>query len=738
MVVGFLFASTLMACGGGGSSLPPVRSSLNAIVPMQVSTMSKRRSAIAPLDSAYVAINAGGSAATGGWLADTDFIVSGGSGIEHVNSSINTTKVSNPAPQAVYQTQRFAKNLTYTVATLVPHATYSLRLHFVESYFTLSGKRVFNVALNGQPALTNFDVFQAAGGANIAIVEQFNVTADASGKIAIAMTGIVNYASIAGIEASTVLSSPTPAPAASPIIELNAGGGSAGKWLSDQYYAVTGWNGTATVSNSIDTSKVPDPGPQSVYQTQRYANSLTYTVPSLTAGAQYTVRLHFVESWWTAVNKRLFNVTINGSTVLTNFDIYRTAGGQNIAIVAVYPTVADQTGSIVVKMTASVDNAAIAGIEVLTPGTLASPTPSPSPTPTATSTPTTSGLPYVFAGSSAYSTAQGNGNPLFTPINSLNKTRLSSTVVQNFWSPGLASGDSPLNANGPVYVVSSTVNSDAPVLTFEANGFGSNRFSGTKVHVPTWAVNQCGSINEVTSGNSDCHMEIIDYINNIEVSGWECVNGGAGGTFNGAKEPGQLFCTWGGVSPIGGTGLRSDGYDATHSGFSEGAVDVTPQEILNAENGTPIEHAFMIGTRCLNNPTVYPADTTNGSDSICSGDTSGTVYPAYGDLVQLVANPTVPVAAHSLACQAVLRAMQTYGAYLGDTGGQIQMLSFSDFVYSSDPTHPGDPWKTVVGQMTGSGDASGSYNVGGNGSGWSSCLQGLQASDFEMYALARP
>jgi len=39
---------------------------------------------------------------------------------------------------------------------------------------------------------------------------------------------------------------------------------------------------------------VTDPAPQAVYQTVRYGN-FTYTIPNLTPGGTYRVRLHFAE-----------------------------------------------------------------------------------------------------------------------------------------------------------------------------------------------------------------------------------------------------------------------------------------------------------------------------------------------------------------------------------------------------------------------------------------------------------
>jgi len=45
------------------------------------------------------------------------------------------------------------------------------------------------------------------------------------------------------------------------------------------------------------------------------------------------VRLHFNEFYWSHLRQRIFNVGINGTTVLSDFDILGQAGGQNKAIV---------------------------------------------------------------------------------------------------------------------------------------------------------------------------------------------------------------------------------------------------------------------------------------------------------------------------------------------------------------------------------------------------------------------
>jgi hypothetical protein len=41
--------------------------------------------------------------------------------------------------------------------------------------------------------------------------------------------------------------------------------------------------------------------------------TFSYSVGGLTASANYTVRLHFAEEYWTAAGSRVFNVVINGT-----------------------------------------------------------------------------------------------------------------------------------------------------------------------------------------------------------------------------------------------------------------------------------------------------------------------------------------------------------------------------------------------------------------------------------------
>ena len=143
-----------------------------------------------------VDINAGGVAVSP-FVADTDY--SGGSTYA-VSHTISTAGVTNPAPIAVYQDAREG-TFTYTVPGFVAGSTHTVRLHFAELYFSAAGQREFDVAINGTPVLTNFDIVATAGSQYKANVQQFTTTANSSGQIVISFNnGAVNQPEMSGIE----------------------------------------------------------------------------------------------------------------------------------------------------------------------------------------------------------------------------------------------------------------------------------------------------------------------------------------------------------------------------------------------------------------------------------------------------------------------------------------------------------------------------------------------------------
>jgi trimeric autotransporter adhesin len=155
--------------------------------------------------------------------------------------------------------------------------------------------------------------------------------------------------------------------AATEIVAINAGGpavsnsnGGDTSFVADEYFS---GGGTDISANTIVTAGVANAAPAAVYQSER-AGNFTYTIPGLTAGTQYTVLLHFAEFYWTAAGKRVFNVSINGTTVLGNFDIYATVGA-NKALVEQFTATANSSGQIVIAYTSgSADQPKASGIEI--------------------------------------------------------------------------------------------------------------------------------------------------------------------------------------------------------------------------------------------------------------------------------------------------------------------------------------------------------------------------------------
>jgi beta-galactosidase len=141
------------------------------------------------------AVNSGGPA-VGSFAADAYFTAGATSS---TNSVIDTSTVSNPAPQAVYQSSRFG-NFSYVFPGLVTSSNYLVRLHFADYFWTTTNQRNFNVSINGALVLSNFDIIAAAGTQNRANIQQFVAAPDNSGQITVQYTTLRDNALSSGIE----------------------------------------------------------------------------------------------------------------------------------------------------------------------------------------------------------------------------------------------------------------------------------------------------------------------------------------------------------------------------------------------------------------------------------------------------------------------------------------------------------------------------------------------------------
>ncbi|NDC64703.1 MAG: hypothetical protein EBZ59_12120, partial [Planctomycetia bacterium] len=107
-----------------------------------------------------------------------------------IGTPIDTSGAANPLPPAAYTTfgsSQWSRPMAYVLDGFVAGAVYRVRLHFVELNYSSPGYRRLDVDINGVRKLDDFDLFTAAGGNNKAIDREFDVVADASGRIRVVL-----------------------------------------------------------------------------------------------------------------------------------------------------------------------------------------------------------------------------------------------------------------------------------------------------------------------------------------------------------------------------------------------------------------------------------------------------------------------------------------------------------------------------------------------------------------------
>ena len=307
-----------------------------------------------------IAIDSGSPTAVGSFVADNDFT---GGGVYAPGLTVTVPAgLANPAPAAVYQTARQGA-ITYTLPGLVAGNSYTVRLHFAELYFSGTGQRLFNVAINGARVLTNFDIVAAAGNKSLtAVVESFANITPVNNQIVITFSnGITNQPMVNGVELLTSGTLPPPVGTA-----IDAGSTAA----VGSFGADADFNGGSIYAPGLPVT-VPaglvNAAPAAVYQTAREGVS-TYTIPGFVKNSTgHTVTLHFAELYFSGTGQRLFNVAINGTPVLTNFDIVAAAGNKGLtAVVEPFTNItANSSGQIVITFTnGAVNQPTVNGIAV--------------------------------------------------------------------------------------------------------------------------------------------------------------------------------------------------------------------------------------------------------------------------------------------------------------------------------------------------------------------------------------
>jgi hypothetical protein len=298
-----------------------------------------------------------------------------------------------------------------------------------------------------------------------------------------------------------------------------------------------------------------------------------------------------------------------------------------------------------------------------------------------------------------YSQIFSSASPFHTIVAALKANgavALPQAAMVSLWSQGISNQD--LSVTSYMYPVYVSLATDPVKLFTCGTQYAACDANNLSIHIPSGAVPE---------PQADAHIAIIDTTQNLEVDGWAC-----------AVNTSTVACQWGGEHAFGGTGLEDVGSTSVKGGYAAGLFEITAQELLNGQ----INHALGLNTNCLNNPTVYPADqNANGTDESCGS----TGPPSYGDMVHLLWTPAqIAASPYSAECKTVLTALATYGAYTYDTGNYgLALLTQHQLSYTA--IGQVSPWATtIIPDLLTAGD--------GDGTAWHSCLNRLDASDFEL------
>ena len=147
------------------------------------------------------------------------------------NSYSTVEAVQALSDSEIYQTERWSDYLAYAIP-VESGKEYKVTLKFAEIYFGTSGSRLFNVSVEGQLFLNNFDVFAEAGGKNIAKDTSIFIT-PADNFINIELIALRDNASIKGIVLDEV--------GGANVVRINCGGPALTTLDGNQYVSEEGY-----------------------------------------------------------------------------------------------------------------------------------------------------------------------------------------------------------------------------------------------------------------------------------------------------------------------------------------------------------------------------------------------------------------------------------------------------------------------------------------------------------------
>ncbi len=296
------------------------------------------------------------------WLADNAWSDDAQWGVEGGGAAVRDEKALalDPAVEldGMYRAERYAMK---AYRFHLPAGRYDLRLHFLESYDldnAVEGRRVFDVLLNGKVVMEKFDPVRVAGKATPAVMDFENINL-VDGRLEIGFAShsdepaIINGIEIFGqsplekelpIERGEVLRSfdgpvglpDTPGPVVGRYlcgVSSRARAGyelvtEDGVWLPDVPGAVNGlWAEKGGAGERHWPIVFTNTITSQIFSYERFGGE-GYQIKVPRSGP-YAVRLHFAEGFEGTYRPglRVYNVSVEGHTVLEDFDAVEAGGG---------------------------------------------------------------------------------------------------------------------------------------------------------------------------------------------------------------------------------------------------------------------------------------------------------------------------------------------------------------------------------------------------------------------------
>lgn len=136
------------------------------------------------------------------------------------------------------------------------------------------------------------------------------------------------------------------------------GADSGSPYISGSPSTYDGYSGTVDLDSSV-----PDETPTELFNSELYGDQQWTFEDGIESGEQYEVRLYFAEIFHDSEGERVFDVAIEGETVLSEYDIAADVGSETGVTKAYSVTPSD--GDINIEFTTVTDNAKVSAVEIV-------------------------------------------------------------------------------------------------------------------------------------------------------------------------------------------------------------------------------------------------------------------------------------------------------------------------------------------------------------------------------------